>query len=30
MNNIGHIEDEKKELSHDVHKLTHLGVYLVD
>ena len=30
MENTAHVEDEKKELAKDVHKLARLGVQLVD
>lgn len=30
MGSVAHIKDEKKELVHDVYKLTHFGVRSVD
>ena len=30
MNSVSNVEDEKKELVRDVHRLTRLGVHLVD
>lgn len=30
MNSIAHVEDKKKELTNDVHRLAYLGVRLVD